>query len=387
MLLMSRNRLRLSLLVSIVAACAGARGGDSSSTIPTELILERFTVAKNGDDLLIPVRFAGKDHLFVVDTGASITLFDTSLPLGQPVDLATIDTPGGKTKIPLYNPPEAFVGKLPLRGLKIVAGKDLTSLRQASGNPIEGILGMDFLGKHVVHIDVPRGELLLLKSAPRNGDEAWPISYDAGGLPYTGATVGSEGPVRFVIDTGAGGLVSGDLGILEIRALEHRGEAREIGKALSETLSGTQTNPDISGQSLKLGSFVVNSPIFRESRGPLGNLLGRRFWSRFTATFDFPGNKIYLRKSSGYDRPDRWNGTGLHLWKRQGAIEVHSVDQDSPASRAGLEKGDILVELAGVRANEASLFDLFQVLCQGGPLTCVVRRNSQERRLSLGRAR
>jgi len=97
--------------------------------------------------------------------------------------------------------------------------------------------------------------------------------------------------------------------------------------------------------------------------------------------------KVYLRKSAHFGRRDLWNASGIHLWKRSGAVEVAAVDPDSPASRAGLVKGDLLVELNELTAEKTSLFDLGAALCSGGPLQCVIRRDSQERRLSIEQAR
>jgi hypothetical protein len=83
---------------------SAAEGEPRGLIIPPELVLERFAVARNGEELMVPVRIAGKDHLFVVDTGASMTLFDTSLLLGMPVDVLRVDGAQDKVEVKLYNP-------------------------------------------------------------------------------------------------------------------------------------------------------------------------------------------------------------------------------------------------------------------------------------------
>jgi hypothetical protein len=375
------------ILLGVIGSGGNAGGEAPTSEIPADLVLERFAVAKNGDDLLVPVTVAGKDHLFVVDTAATATVFDVSLPLGQPIDVVTMTVPEKKIEIKVYNPPDAKIGRVSLRPLPGVLGEDLNLIRQVTGLPVLGILGTDFLGRHVVHIDVEKGELLILKSPPNGAGEGLPISWEPGGLPLVTGEVAPGASVRFVVDTGMGGLDSGTLGILEIQPLVRARQFQEIGKSLEVTISGIISRGLFQGGVLRVGEFSIRSPIFTESRGPTPNVLGRGFWSRFAVTLDFPGRKLYLRKSDHYEGPDRWNSTGLHLWRRLDSIEVHSVDQGSPADRAGLKKGDVIIELGGLNAEVTSCFDLFKVLCKGGRLTCIVRRDSQEQRLIISEAR
>jgi Aspartyl protease/PDZ domain len=375
------------ILLGVFGPSNSSQGQAPPPEVPPNLVLERFAVAENCELLVVPVMVAEKEHLFVVDTGASVTVFDTSLPLGEPFDVLTVDAPGGNVELKLYHSPEAKLGKLPLHPLDAVAGKDLESIRRVSGIPIEGVLGMDFLGRYVVHIDVEKGEFLLLKSAPNSAGEELPISWEPGEVPYVMAEVAPDEPVRFMIDTGMASVDSGTLGVFKIRSLERKGEFRRVGETLAENLSGTSSWRTFQGRALELGRFAVRSPIFCESHGLAPNVLGLGFWSRFAATFDFPERKVYLRKSAHFDRPDRWNATGLHLWKMQGSIEVAAVDPDSPAARAGLRKGDLLVELNRLMADKASLWDFYCALCDGGRLTCVIRRDSKEQRLSIDRGR
>ncbi len=65
-----------------------------------------------------------------------------------------------------------------------------------------GILGLDFLARHVVHIDFDRGELLFLKSVPEGaGDRVLMHENAEGRMEVSGFLTGGE-LARFVIDTG-----------------------------------------------------------------------------------------------------------------------------------------------------------------------------------------
>ena len=138
------------------------------------------------------------------------------------------------------------------------------------------------------------------------------------------------------------------------------------------------------GKRLFLGGFRVERPVFSESPGRA--LLGSAFWSRFVVTFDFPARKVFLSKGQAYERPDRSSRSGLHVVRKAGAVVIESLDGGSPGDRAGFRAGDVLVELGGLRVSESSLFKLRAALCDGDPKACVVRRGSEERRLTIAAA-
>ena len=383
---MRQNPVKQHILVGLLAISGSVRGDDQKAEIRTDLVLERFAVSSKGDALVVPVRVAEKTYDFIVDTGATTTIFDTAIPLGQPVGVPVAHAAEGKVEVKVYDPPEAKVGRTSLRSLDVVGGMDLDRIRQVTGLPIRGILGMDFLGSHILHIDIDKGQLLLLKSVPIDAGVELPISWEPGEFAFVRGEIAPGEPIRFAVDTGAISWDSGTLGIHETASLLREGRFREIGKVLTESLGGTRTRSLIQGGTLSIGGFTVRSPIFNESYGRTPNVLGLGFWTRFAATFDFPGRKVYLRKSARFDRPDRWNATGLHLVRRRDSIVVEAVDADSPASSAGLKPGDLVEELDGRNAQEAGLFELRSTLCHGGPLTCVVRREGRDQRLSLGQA-
>ena len=301
---MRRFRIRAITLGACLAYSASGQGQTARPEIPSNLVLERFAVSNDGNELLIPVTVGGKIYPFVVDTGATGTVFDASIPLGQPIDVVTFDGSEGRGELKLYQPPEARVGRTPLGPLDAVGSMDLESWRQVSGLPTRGVLGMDFLGRYVVHIDIDQGQLLLLKSAPKGAGDELPIVWDTGGHPSIWAEIVPGERSRFIIDTGSVGLDSGSIGVLESASVVRKGRFREIGKALVESMSGTNSRRLIKGGDIRIGDFAVHSPIFMESFGLTPNKLGLRFWSRFAATFDFPERKVYLRKSCAI-RPSR----------------------------------------------------------------------------------
>jgi hypothetical protein len=204
---------RAVVVLVTVAASGVAPVAKSEEAVPPELIVQRFKVTTGGGALalLLPVQVGGKDHLCMVDTGCSLTTFDSSLPLGKP---RAIDTPlainGKSIQVTIHDPPGISVGSLPLN-VSVVCAMDMTNIREVMGQPIEGILGMDFLGRQVLRIDFDRSELLFLRAAPNGVGDAVPIEWRPGDFPRVRATIGDADEYLFVIDTGSTGRNSGTL--------------------------------------------------------------------------------------------------------------------------------------------------------------------------------
>ena len=85
----------------------------------------------------------------------------------------------------------------------------------------------------------------------------------------------------------------------------------------------------------------------------------------------------------------RYSGVGLWLGRvASGAVEVTSVLPDSPAEEAGLEVGDILVEVAGRRVEGLAVGDVVRRMhgAPGTTVTVAVRRDGAPHTFQLRRA-
>ncbi len=357
----------LALLATSPALAADGR----PPAIDPASVLARFPVARGGDGLIIPVRIGGRDRPFLVDTGSSNTVLDQADPPGRPDHFETARTSRGSVKFPVYRAPEATVGGIALE-VPFVGGLDLQQIRLISGRPIEGILGLDFLGRHVLHLDCDRGELLLLKAAPADAGEALPMTWEDGEEPTVDLWLASDRKIPFLIDTGAIGTESGSVEVMEMRGLVKSGAFREVGSALNESASGTSRSRIYRGDRAWIGGFAVDRPIFDESPG--GSKLGLNFWSRFVTTLDFPRRRVWLRRGGSYDHPDRHPLSGLHLIQQGSEVVVHSIDPDSPAAKAGIHPHDAVLSLGDRPAIPAELFHLRKALGEPGPASILVRR-------------
>lgn len=126
------------------------------------------------------------------------------------------------------------------------------------------------------------------------------------------------------------------------------------------TISGSSSRPAGRIPFLAVKASVLRNPVVKKGDT---NLLGLGFWSRHIVTFDFPNKIIYLRQGDRFNEPDRYDLSGLHLLRMNGKTTVHSVDEGSPAAKAGLQPKDRIVKMDGKDIDKWSLFTIRQKLC------------------------
>ena len=347
---------------------------------PSEEVLECFTVYGDSDGLIVPVTIKGKNYSFLVDTGATGTMYDISLrPLmGARSESQSVETADSTLRLETRLPPEGSVGKLPLPRDQPAPVVDMTSIRCVVGENIRGILGMDFLGRYVVRIDFDAGKLTFQKKVHRNAGTALPLQIDKDNLAvYLAAKVRDAGPSeRFLVDTGDGG--EGD-GVIEadlFGTLRGQGKLDPLGDQLLSTLS--HEGRCLRGRlaCLSCGPFMLRRLVMSSGES---SKLGLGFWSRFDVTFDFPGACVYLRKGNNFDRSAPINRSGLHIYRPGRETVVAAVDKESTAAKAGINPGDILVAVGGFSTERMRLFTLRQQFCQvGKTLSIILNRNGKQ---------
>ena len=114
--------------------------------------LNEFSFDNEIPVILLPVKYNGKKHLFILDTGATYTVYDLSLKkeLGDVRKREEVQTPGGKFVLELYDAPEAYLGAHNIGGSGRVGCMDLTMINFILGKKVSGFIGMGFLKKHVI---------------------------------------------------------------------------------------------------------------------------------------------------------------------------------------------------------------------------------------------
>jgi hypothetical protein len=374
----SASLLALSLLALALLPMpqATADPKDQAAVAP-ELILEQFDIFTDGDALLVPVSLGARKYLFLVDTGASEMVYDTSLPeLGEPIEVIKAKTANGDQEYKLYREPRAEMGKLQLQSHRPILGMDLTAIRQASGHAIYGIIGMSFLRHQALRLDFEKGKLYFLKAdAPREGT-SFRFHAGGGGAPHLFLDIAGLGLESFLVDTGFVGssaLIQPDL----VDRLQRTKNLRLVnGLGLAETFGGKITNRMGLLNSLALGDFTRKGVIADE--GKL-NLLGLEYWRRFHVTFDFPAGQVYLAKNRHFDRQDRFDLSGLHFRKIDGNVVIELVDPGSPADICSVKAKDMIQSANGKLVDSMRLHTLRLLLRQENEqVRLTLRRGTRE---------
>ncbi|QDU05489.1 Retroviral aspartyl protease [Gimesia chilikensis] len=331
-------------------------GDEELNLAPNRAALE-YPVGKFGRPLLIPVTLNGRTISFLVDTGSSKSVFDKSLKaeLGQPLEQNLIRTPGGRVSADLFKCPNAKIGNINLNFVGTIILSDLRPLRYATGEEIFGILGTDFLRKHIIEIDFDRGRFRIWSTFPRqwlNTSEKFPVSIQDG-VPRVFADLPGNKSSSFIIDTGAN---ASCLNKKIFDSLDKEGNLTFSASKRSFTLGGEiQSNSGYVKQ-LSVGPFVHQSVHL--DRGS-DSRFGLRYLSRYKVLIDFPKGDVYLQKSTKYSLPDSTATSGMSLIQIKGAKVVYAVKPKSPAGSSGVKPGDILVKINGRSCSDYDLFDLY----------------------------
>ena len=158
-----------------------------------------FRVARHGDRILVPVTTLGKERAFLLNTGAPIALYDTSLE-SQLTKIGIGETPG-EPDFPIYETPSASIGPFKLCNSPIVAG-NLRRIRETSGEPLFGVIGMNDLSKMILQIDFDEGLCRFTQTI--NGDlgESIDLLFDEEGFPMAKVRLNSISTADMKIDTG-----------------------------------------------------------------------------------------------------------------------------------------------------------------------------------------
>jgi hypothetical protein len=333
----------------------------SQATHVQQSPVEQFSVANDGDVLLLPVTFEGKTFLFALDTGSFLTVYDSSLLLGQPRQRTRVETASGDKLIELFDSPNATVGKLSLRAGSFVLRSDLSLFRQVSGHDISGILGMDFLSRYIVQIDFDSGKLSFLHSASEELGERLPIYRQKEGPCINVDVPGLGRSEKFLIDTGSTTFGNMKKGPLE--TLAEGAKAKKVNWTLTAGLAGVKAQGKWLVECLSVAGVQHRDVVLLETGD---NLLGLGFWSRYIVTFDFPNGMMYLKRSKRPFQPNDLDMSGLHILRVNGKTVVHSVDEGSPAAASGIRPNDIIMSIAGDSAEQLSMLALRRLLCSDG---------------------
>jgi membrane-associated protease RseP (regulator of RpoE activity) len=146
---------------------------------------------------------------------------------------------------------------------------------------------------------------------------------------------------------------------------------------------------------IQLGPYLLKGPVAgfsdSEKQGLLaspdiGALVGGEILKRFNITFDFPHNRVLVEPNASFTSPFSTNESGLGLLAE--GLDFHdflvdTVEPRSPAAKAGLRKGDVLLKINDYPSEDLDLAKVYELLQPGPALRLAVRRGGKTIHVSL----
>ncbi|MGB3849365.1 MAG: aspartyl protease family protein [Tunicatimonas sp.] len=333
-------------------------------TIPFEL---------HSNLVIIPVRVNDGETLkFILDTGVrTAILTDQGYVDGIPlVDdrVITVMGVGDQGEISAYvssgvsfDLPE---GVAAIGNSILILKDDYLQLDSFLGTRIHGILGYELFSRFVVEIDYMRQQVVLHrpdKFRPRKSFQKIPISVEDT-KPYVEGAVlrlndSTTLTTKLMIDTGASHSLMLNRQSDERITVPERHISGYLGRGLSGEIYGQMARVpqlNIGDYTLKkvTSSFPEENAFLEavtERTGNQGNI-GGAILKRFRVIFDYANGMVYLKKNRLFRTPFEYNMSGIEL-KATGplltTLLVSTVVKDSPARRAGIQPGDMIVSING----------------------------------------
>jgi hypothetical protein len=260
------------------------------------------------------------------------------------------------------------------------------------GHAFDGILGQDFISQFVVEIDYITSRIVLhdkSKYIYSGQGESIPITLNMAGHPQAAGFILEPGrdPVEgtFALDIGHGG------SILVNRSFVEKNQLLPPAKKTIAAIAGIGVGGESKAligrvHAFKLGRFAVDNPVVSFSQDVQGaaaamNVIGADILKKFKVFLDYGRNRIILEPNSQFADPIEYHKSGLFLRSNgsgdQQEITVMSTIDNSPASDAGIQKGDALVAIDGRPATEFTLPQINEMLKQEKLLLLRFKRSEE----------
>lgn len=289
-------------------AAAEIDPGHLNATAEDDNVIETVDVGINAKAIFLPVTIDGQKWWFLVDTGCCETVVDREVA----IHVGLIDRQDPKLKERwkgAYRTLNASVGKtrIPLKCMAMCF--DLAHLRRCYNSfPLCGILGMDFLRRHVIGIDLDAGKLSFLKSVPESSGSQLKLSRDSDDCPILSVEIAKDKAVWFVVDTGCAGPYAGALEKSIFTDLLDQSHLTVVpGRVAIMTFYGLTICDQAKLDVFQIGSFEHASLKFHDDDSD--NLLGMGYLSRYVVTLDFLNDSLYLKEGKRFAEPAASTGS------------------------------------------------------------------------------
>lgn len=370
--------LRITLFLLLAGPVYGQQHLGFSLTEGQKKVQFPIEVANNL--VIIPVVLNSQIPLkFILDTGVRTTIltekaFSDILKL-QYSRRYIVAGPGGEKLVEAYITNNITLDMPGLHGsghAMLVLEKDYLELRNYLGTDVHGVLGYEVFSRFIVEINY--SEKILTLSLPENFKpkkkyQEIPITIEDT-KPYVRVPVettdGAIVNAKLLVDTGAShGLVLDPHTDKRLQVPE-----KHVSSLIGRGIGGVITGQIARVKALSLGKYRIENIIanFPDANSYTDTLkstdvfrngsIGGEVLSRFTTIYNFPGEKLYIKKNPSFREGFHFNMSGLTL-KAKGAYltnyEITDIRKDSSGEKCGVQVGDELISINGIAASSLEL--------------------------------
>jgi hypothetical protein len=308
-----------------------------------------FPITTYPDLVFATVTIERGEHLFAIDSGSTGNVFHTSLRryMGNSHGVRNVESANGHLiALEEFDAPAAQIGTIELKEDASAVCHDLSSVREAEGREVEGIIGIPLFRRCIVQMDFDSHRLSIFPAsiAPKS-DWGEPLNVLDNGAKLPTIRLAFDDGVneQCIVDTGFSGAVS-----LNSKVYQNLFKRRLIvaqGENSFALFHGLQTVQQGRLHIAKIGSFEKNDLLV--TNGDAESRIGLKYLRLFRVTFDLSRNRIYFAKGHAFDKTDKQAAIGVGVLRKQAKTVVVSVEPKSPADKAGILVDDELLSVAG----------------------------------------
>jgi hypothetical protein len=324
----------------------------------------------------VPVKLFGETKYFLVDTGTSATVLDVRYRDRLGTSVRKWDGHD------FYRSPEMLLGDMKL-AVEEVFCTDLRMFRMITGEPCDGIIGMDFLIKHVIALDFDRQVFTVAHRVPPDVQaNGWRIPMKPSNVRHFRVPTVIVGPTTLdlLLDTSDSSTISLKKADWDLifppgqNAPVHKLLLAGINKKVTESVLARLPKIEVGTQQYSNVTCVLSMYDTAPSA------LGMGFFRQHHVTFDFPSTNLYLAPAKSFRAVEEHDMSGLHLLRDGKQTVVHSVDEGSPAALAGVRDGDIIAKVNGLNAGLLKMKHIRRILKMEPEetITLVLQRRESE---------
>ncbi len=305
---------------------------------------------------------------FIFDTGSGGISLDSvtveKLQLVKTPSEKTIRGIAGIRKVSFVNNKSLHLPGIIIDSLNFHIN-DYDILTSVYGIKIDGIIGYSLLSRYIVRVNYDSMYISLHSKGtikyPRGGYLLKPIIAN---IPIINGTVkdAEELKARFYFDTGAGMclIFSSDFVedsmFLRSKTKWHQTQAEGLGGKASMK-QGVIKNFKLGPYRFRNVPAFIFDDVYNITSYPyLGGIIGNDILRRFNLIINYEKREIHLLPNSHFKDVFDYSYTGIGMYYIDGHIRIVDIMKGSPAEKAGLQPGDIVMAVENNFSQDIQLY-------------------------------